>query len=386
MKKKKILFYTSGVGLGGVERVILETLKMLDYNKFDVKLALQFGDENLFEDEIPEEVDYRYMLPLDFIEEILEIKSKKKKNFLYKLKYNFMLKKQRKIIEENFKEFSEDRDLLIDFKSADFHKLFSKIDKEKICWYHTSLPTSSAYKKGKEKLRKGLSQYKKIITICDEMKEEFKEEFPEYEEKFLRIYNAFDIEKIRGFSEDESNVLEEEKELFNSGYLLTISRIELKQKDFRTLFKAFKEVAEKENKLKLVVIGDGPHRAEVEEMIKEMNLKNRIILLGKKKNPHPWLKNSKAFILSSNYEGFGLVLVESLIQGKPTISSNCKTGPKEILKNVEAGYLFNVGDYKDLVKKIEEALLVERSIKLEDIERFSKEKIRDDIEKLLLSN
>ena len=60
---KKILFYTSGVGLGGVEKVILEVLKAIDKNKFDIKLGLQYENENLFESEIPREIEYKYMLP-----------------------------------------------------------------------------------------------------------------------------------------------------------------------------------------------------------------------------------------------------------------------------------------------------------------------------------
>ena len=64
--KKKILFYTSGVGLGGVEKVVLEVLKEIDKSKFDIKLALQYENENLFENEIPKEVNYKYMLPQKF--------------------------------------------------------------------------------------------------------------------------------------------------------------------------------------------------------------------------------------------------------------------------------------------------------------------------------
>lgn len=76
--KKKILFYTSGVGLGGVEKVVLEVLKEIDKSKFDIKLALQYENENLFENEIPKEVNYKYMLPQKIIDKSLYFRERKK--------------------------------------------------------------------------------------------------------------------------------------------------------------------------------------------------------------------------------------------------------------------------------------------------------------------
>ena len=87
---KKILFYTSGVGLGGVEKVILQVLKSIDKNKFDIKLGLQYANENLFEDEIPKEINYKYMLPMEVINKSLYYRSKKK-NVFYKILYSFLL-------------------------------------------------------------------------------------------------------------------------------------------------------------------------------------------------------------------------------------------------------------------------------------------------------
>ena len=71
-----------------------------------------------------------------------------------------------------------------------------------------------------------------------------------------------------------------------------------------------------------------------------------------KKNPYPYIKLSDALILSSKYEGLPNVLLEALTLGKPIISSDCPTGPKEILLNGKGGLLYNVGDYNSLSKKI----------------------------------
>ena len=91
-------------------------------------------------------------------------------------------------------------------------------------------------------------------------------------------------------------------------------------------------------------------------MIKDEDLQEYIKLLGVKKNPYPWIKNSKLLVHSSRYEGFGLVLVEALILGKVVISSNCKVGPREILNNGEYGSLVEVGDYNAMAQEILELL------------------------------
>ena len=77
-----------------------------------------------------------------------------------------------------------------------------------------------------------------------------------------------------------------------------------------------------------------------------------MILLGEKKNPFIWMKNSKLFVHSSKFEGFGLVLVEAMILGKVVVSSDCPVGPREILEDGDSGLLFSVGNEMELSEKI----------------------------------
>ena len=96
---KKILFYTNGIGLGGVERALLTFLEGLDKEKYDIKVAFQYKNENFFEKEIPRKIDYKYMLPLNIINKSLEYREKKR-NFFYKILYSFMLSYERYIIKK----------------------------------------------------------------------------------------------------------------------------------------------------------------------------------------------------------------------------------------------------------------------------------------------
>lgn len=383
--RKKVLFYTSGIGLGGVERVILEVLKLIDKDKFDIKLALQYENENLFEDEIPKEVDYKYMLPLNIINRSLYYRSRKK-NIFYKVLYSLNMMYEKYIIKKNYLEYSKDRDIVIDFKSGDFLKLITlNKNQRKICWFHSDITKLNRYLERKNKLRKQLSLVDKIVCICNEMKEELVHEMLELENKIDVIYNPFDIEKILKKAEDIDELSIEDKEKMKEEYIIMVSRLELKMKDFFTLFKAFEIVRNKYRNIKLYLLGDGPDREIIQKKIKEMKLEGNIILLGQRKNPYPWVKNAKILVHSSLSEGFGLVLVEGLILEKNIVSTNCKVGPKEILDNGKYGTLVEIGNYKNMAEVIEKIVIKEEEINYEEsIERFDGKKIIKQIEELLI--
>ena len=387
---KKILFYTSGVGLGGVEKVILEVLKEIDKTKFDIKLGLQYENENIFENEIPKEVVYKYMLPQKIINKSLYYRSKKK-NIFYKLVYSFMLRYEKYIIKKSYLKFSKDREIVIDFKSGDFLKLINlNKDVKKICWLHGEITKLNRYEERKNNLKKQLEKCDKVICICNEMKDNVIKEIPEIQNKLEMIYNPFNIDKIKELSKDILDLSEKEKELLKQKYIIMVSRLELKMKDFFTLFNAYKELGLKNKNLKLYLLGDGPDRKVIEEKIKELNSEDKILLLGMKKNPYPWIKNAELLVHSSKHEGFGLVLVEGLILEKMVISTNCPVGPKDILDNGKYGSLVDIGDYKTMADEICELLnpnSEKRKKYLENIndaiKRFDNKIIIKQIEKML---
>ena len=379
--KKKILFYTSGVGLGGVEKVVLEVLKEIDKSKFDIKLALQYENENLFENEISEEVNYKYMLPQKIIDKSLYYKERKK-NIFYKMLYSFMLSYEKYTIKKNYLEFSKDREIVIDFKSGDFLKLINLENgakKKRICWLHGEIKNLNKYEKRKKFLRENLNKCDKVVCICEDMKNGVIKEIPELKEKLEVIYNPFDIEKIKIKSSDYSEIKDNEKNLLEDNYIIMVSRLDNVQKDFDTIIKAFKIVKQKRKDIKLYLLGDGPDKEKIENMIKNEDLQEYIKLLGVKRNPYPWIKNSKLLVHSSRYEGLPTVLIEALILNKIVISSNCPTGPREILDNGKYGSLVEVGDCNSMAQEILE-LLQENSIKKEkylsnideSVERFDK--------------
>ena len=100
----------------------------------------------------------------------------------------------------------------------------------------------------------------------------------------------------------------------------------------------------------MLFIGKGELKQKLVNYINNNKLTRRVKIINFKKNPFTLLKQADIFILSSKFEGLPNVLLEALILKKYIISSNCPTGPREILQNGKGGDLFNVNDYKKLSK------------------------------------
>lgn len=209
------------------------------------------------------------------------------------------------------------------------------------------------------------------------------------ESKVKMIYNFFDIEKIKKMSEDYSKLSEREKELIEEKYFFACCRID-RQKDLDTLIESYKILKEKYNiKEKLYIAGIGDEKERLELLVKKYNLEEDIIFLGLQLNPYVWMRNAEFFVHSSHYEGLPTVVIEALITNGMVISSDCPTGPREILEDGKSGILFPVRDKEKLVEEILKILNNKEMVigyKKEAeirIKAFSKEKIKKEIIKLL---
>jgi glycosyltransferase involved in cell wall biosynthesis len=114
-------------------------------------------------------------------------------------------------------------------------------------------------------------------------------------------------------------------------------------KDYPTLLKAYARVR-KTRPSRLVIIGEGEQRSELEEMIQELGIGEDVHLPGYVQNPFAYLRRGAVFVLSSAWEGLPSVLIEALACGSPIVSTDCPHGPSEILDGGRYGYLVPVGD------------------------------------------
>lgn len=183
--------------------------------------------------------------------------------------------------------------------------------------------------------------------------------------KVLRsIHNPCDIERVKYLSEQPI-------ELIDSSYILGAGRL-TKQKRFDLLIKAYHQANITDHKL--VILGEGNQRLKLENLIDELKLNHLVVMPGFVDNPYPWYKNAKLFVLSSDFEGFGNVIIEALACGSAVVSTDC--GPvNEILKGRLKQGLSPKGEYLPLADKIISYLDKPIVPTYEDIKYFSFEKI-----------
>ncbi|MED4127774.1 glycosyltransferase [Shouchella miscanthi] len=137
---------------------------------------------------------------------------------------------------------------------------------------------------------------------------------------------------------------------------VTVGRLH-KQKDYVTLLRAFALVHKRNPHTALILVGDGEEREDLETFVVTAKLQNAVSFVGYQHNPYPYMKQADVFVLSSLYEGFGNVLVEAMAAGTQIVSTDCPSGPKEILKDGMYGHLIPVGNYEALAMAMESALL-----------------------------
>lgn len=127
------------------------------------------------------------------------------------------------------------------------------------------------------------------------------------------------------------------------------------QKDFSTLIRAFAKVRQY-LPAKLMILGEGEERSQLEALIGELGLSEEVALPGFASNPYAFMSKAAVFVLSSAYEGLPTVLIEAMAVGTPVVSTDCPSGPKEILASGKYGSLVPVGDVQALANAIVSAL------------------------------
>ena len=336
----KVLVLHGHLSMGGEERVLLNVLKNLVELNYDVDLLITWnhGENNLFENEIPEKVNYKFLFDNyngknKLIKEIYRIRAK-----------TTYLKKVEKIIKEN------KYDVIIDYSSNLLKYNNFDIKVPVFAWIHFSLTFGEKLSADKiEKYRKQYKKYDKILAICDTMRDEFVEILGMDKNKVELVYNPIDLEAIRKKAE---NIDKKYENYLKQDYFLQVSRL-TEQKQPEHLVDIYYKLKQRGIKEKLYFIGNGEKVELIKQKIKEYKLEDDVILLGQIENPYPFFKNAKLFVHTAKYEGLPTVLLESFALGTPVVAYDCPTGPKDILgKNSEYGKLIPLNDKDVFVEKV----------------------------------
>ena len=356
-EKMKVLVLHGHLSMGGEERVLLSVLKNLVELNYDVDLLITWnhGENNLFENEIPKKVNYKFLFDNyngknKLIKEIYRIRAKAT-----------YLKKVKKIIKGN------KYDVIIDYSSNLLKYNNFDIKVPVFAWIHFSLTFGEKLSADKiEKYKKQYKKYDKILAICDTMRDEFVEILGMDKNKVELVYNPIDLEAIRKKAE---NIDKKYENYLKQDYFLQVSRL-TEQKQPEHLVDIYYKLKQQGIKEKLYFIGNGEKVELIKQKIKEYKLENDVILLGQIENPYPFFKNAKLFVHTGKYEGLPTVLLESLAFGTPVVAYDCPTGPKDILgKNSEYGELIPLNDKDTFVEKVYE--LMNKNEKYENYRKLS---------------
>lgn len=369
----KIVFLINSMAGGGAERVLSILLKNLSRNNREFFLVVL---EDKFNYEIPKDIKV--------IKLFLELESGFKKIF----GIFFGAIKLKNIVKDN------QIDIVVSFLGrSNYTNVLAKIFGSSHKVYISERINPSEMHSGKgfnsifnRFLTKKL--YKKadlIISNSLGTKNSLINDFFINPEKIKVIYNPINIKEIQTLS--QVKLERKYQEIFNYPVIINVARFN-KQKGQEYLIRAFKDVKKEISKAKLLILGEGELENELKNLTKKLELKNDVLFLGWQKNPFKFLAKAKVFVLSSLCEGFPNTLTEAMACGVPVVSTNCSSGPNEIIKNGESGFLVPVGNKELLTEAIIKILnnlsLGEKFSEngKERVKNFSKEKIIKEYEQL----
>jgi glycosyltransferase involved in cell wall biosynthesis len=348
------VFLINGLSDGGAERVVLTLCKGFVIQGDDVHLILVYKADAY---ELPSGVKVHYLF------------ENKPKSKMEKL---LLLPKAVKRLKEVIAQIEKVAviDLFTSHLQLSNYIAWLAIVKKHFGVVHNNY--SKKYTGAMKVIVSMILKYKKLVTVSEGVKDDLVANFGLDKNDIVTIYNPFDINAIR---EKSTETIRYEKP-----YIIHVGRLSIvKRQDL--LIDAYNHSSIKD-KYDLLFLGDGEERNTIEQQIKKLGLEQKVKLLGWQKNPYKWIKNASLFVLCSDYEGFGNVIVESLICNTPVISTDCKSGPSEILIDDLAEYLVPVGDMMALSKKIEQALENYPQIEPKYYERFELKSIVDEYKKL----
>lgn len=367
--KKKILFGITSLTLGGAERVLVDIANRL-CEQYEITIFTIYAKGEL-EQQLSSKVKLKSLYKISYSE-----LSNFQKHFSVPLK---VLLFQNRIYQKNVKD---NYDCEIAFLEGPITRIFSTKNQKtkKIVWVHNDI--SAVFGKGvkarlKRKIDKTIyEKYQAIVFVSKDNQEKFEEIYSLKKPKEV-IYNYIDTQKV--IQKANENIdMEFNQEEVN---IVTVARL-VKQKAIDRLIDVHSKLIQEGIKHTIYVIGDGPERSKLEEMIKEREVESSFILLGKKENPYPYIKKADCFVLLSHYEGYPMVLLEAKILGKYIVITD--TAAREVLQNYPNCRIVG-NEEEDIAKGLKEVIQNQEKYfaKKSNMEVYQNEEMIEQIKKVI---
>jgi len=324
----KICFFVGSMKLGGTEKVALILFKKLFDQGYDIRLLLLNNKIDFYIEDI-------YYQNIDIIG-ANKISKKRIKPLLVWFK---LFKYLRKSKPDKVVSFSLGLNLLL--VSQFYNQSYLTIDANIFIY------TRKLYRRYLQKYIVLSPFVKKIIVPSAGLLNACREYFIT-KNKLVQIDNPIDIDEIKLLKNEP---IEDYPMLEKNNFIVSAGRLSI-SKGFYQLIDKFDECIEDKN-IKLVILGEGEQRKGLEKFIKERGLNDRVILTGFQKNPYRFISKAKYFILNSDHESFGNVIIEAMACGTTVVSRDCDFGPRHIIRNGYNGLLFsNEEEFCNSINKV----------------------------------
>lgn len=308
---KKILFASFSLDVGGIETALITLLKNIS-TKYNITLVLE-KKEGVFLKEVPKNI------------KIIEYKPSDNKMTIIRKISNFIKQQKFKIKYKNKFDFSAC------FATYSYPCSFvaRTASKNSSLWVHNDYMNffennEVEYKEFFQKLK--VQDYKKIVFVSENDKNIFTKQLPQYEDKSVFCNNLIDYKKIQEQANEPINDMEPRDNIIT---FINLGRHDEKQKKLSRIIEATKKLNQDGYIFRVIFVGQGQDTQKYKEQAKDIN---NIEFLGSKKNPYPYLKASDCLIMSSDFEGYPVVFIESLILNKPIITTDVSDSKKDIDK------------------------------------------------------
>ncbi|MET0963194.1 MAG: glycosyltransferase [Noviherbaspirillum sp.] len=339
----RVLFHVTHLRRGGgIESSLMSWLNIMDRELYSVGLSIAYPTEDIeqvFRAHIPADVALHVLGPEAWLSHCRQLKMARRLKWPGRIYEELLLPQLRKrVFAHRVEKIAAGYDVVIDYDLS-LVRFCSGLRKPLLGVRHFNFPAHLRDKPRKYRsLAAYFQRYDAMIAISHAMEEEGRSVFPRLADRITMLYPGFDQDDIRRRAALPAAGAPAQP------YIVSVTRLEETQKDVSTLIRAYALLAHAHQIAEpLLLVGDGRHRAQLEQLALELGVAERIRFLGFTPNPLPYIRQAQLMVLSSRYEGLPTALIEGLMLGKVLVSSDCPTGPREILDQGRAGLLTPVG-------------------------------------------